>query len=245
MSRMQNLITAEMIKNRHSFIVLSLWLLPLVTIVLASFLLAEKQVQQAAFNWWYMVMLPIEVALISSCLLENDKKQNYFTLKLTPIPTLKICLAKILTGCSYLLFTNIIMMLLVLGVGSLFGKQLFLGQVLQATILLTVCFAWQIPLGMLLELKLPAIFTLIMMFIVNMFFASQTFAGSKTLWLIPFAIPARLMAAILGINPNGVLLAKNSFLHAKNVIFLGVLLTIALFGIFVVILGHYFKEDKL
>ncbi|WEV37519.1 lantibiotic immunity ABC transporter MutE/EpiE family permease subunit [Lactobacillus sp. ESL0677] len=190
-------------------------------------------------------MLPIEVALISSYILENDKKQHYFNLKLTPISYIKICLAKIITGCCYLLVTNIIMMFLVLGVGSLFGKQLMLGRVLQATILLTVCFAWQIPLGMLLELKLPAILTLIIMFIVNIFFASQTFAGSRTLWIIPFAIPARLMATILGVNPNGVLLAKNSYLHAKTVILPGVLLTVTLFGVLVVVLGHYFKEDNL
>ncbi|WEV71356.1 lantibiotic immunity ABC transporter MutE/EpiE family permease subunit [Lactobacillus sp. ESL0785] len=245
MNKIRNLIKAEIIKNRHTFIALSLWLLPLITTILATFLLAGKQLQQAVFNWWYMVMLPAEVALISVYLLESDEQQNYFNLKLTPIPTLKICLAKILTGCCYLLFTNLIMMLLVLLVGRLFGKQLMFGQVFLATILLTVSFAWQIPLGMLLELKLPAVFTLIVMVTVNVFFASQTFAGNKILWLIPFAIPARLMAAILGVNPNGVVLAKNSFLHTKNVILPGVLLTITLFGICVLVLNYYFKEDRL
>lgn len=50
MSRMQNLVKVEMIKNCHSFIVLSLWLLPIVTTILASFLLVGKQLQQAIFN---------------------------------------------------------------------------------------------------------------------------------------------------------------------------------------------------
>ncbi|MDF7639819.1 lantibiotic immunity ABC transporter MutE/EpiE family permease subunit [Lactobacillus sp. ESL0791] len=245
MNKIQALAKAEFIKNRHSFIYSSFCLLPVITTILAIILLAGEQLQLAIFNWWYMVLLPVELALICIYLLESDKKQHYFNLQLLPAASVKVGLAKILTGCAYLLFTNTVIMILVLLAGWLFGSQLAFSQELAATCLLTVCFAWQIPLGMFLEFKLPAPFTLIILFALNIFFSGQGFAGSRTLWLIPFSIPARLMAAVLGVNPNGIPLTKNSFLFDPGVILPGVFINILLLGISITMFLHCFKEDKL
>ena len=70
-----------------------------------------------------------------------------------------------------------------------------------AGVLLFLTYAWQIPLCLLLEQKCGAAATILINMAANIIL-SANFA-TEGMWLIPYAVPARLMCPVLKILPNG------------------------------------------
>ena len=70
-----------------------------------------------------------------------------------------------------------------------------------AGVLLFLTYAWQIPLCLLLEQKCGTVATILINMVANIIL-SANFA-TEGMWLIPYAVPARLMCPVLKILPNG------------------------------------------
>ncbi|MGM0214879.1 lantibiotic immunity ABC transporter MutE/EpiE family permease subunit [Enterococcus sp. AZ109] len=228
---MGKLIYAEYIKGRRSFGRRSLFFFPLLIALLAIFLMGGQFTQIGAYNWWYMTLLPTVTALVCINLINPDKRWAFFNLAVLPVAQTKIWQAKLWTGCSYLLVANFIVFGLTTLSGLLFGGQYPLWRGLAAGIVLTLTWLWQIPLGMFLATRFHSIATFLSLLGLNIVFSIQDFAGGS-LWFIPFAIAPRLMAAILGINPNGVPMTADSPLHDTRVILPGLVISLILFLIF-------------
>lgn len=238
---MASLIKAELIKGKRSFGRKSIIILPLFAAVMAIVLMGGRLVQVGAANWWYMVLMPCVIALICVNLIGPEKRQQYFNLLSLPQPKTQVWRAKIVTGCASLFAANLIVFGLTAITGVLFDAQYPFWSGLAAALVLTVTCAWQIPVGMFLASKLSSGFTLVVILLVNVFFSTQIFAGSN-LWLIPFSIPARLMAPILGVNPNGVLLSPGEALLDSGVILPGILIAVALFTVSSVATSIWFSR---
>lgn len=225
---MTNLVQAELIKGRHSFGRRCMILFPMIATFFSIFLMSGELSQIAAYNWWYVLLLPAAVAFLAIGLINNEKRIAFIQLKTLPISSQKIWLAKIIAGCTYLFLMNAILFGFTTVAGIFFGSQYPIWRGLVAGLVLTITWGWQIPLGMWLVTKFNSTIAFLSLFAVNTICSLQDIAGGQ-LWLIPFAIPSRLMAAIIGINPNGVPLSADSPLWHTNVIFPGITITIALF----------------
>lgn len=225
---MGRLVAAEWAKGRHSFVRSGLWLFPLLVCALAIVLMGGQLVQVGAFNWWYVMLLPAYVALFCAQLAGQEKKTAWFNMLALPVAPVKMWRAKIYMGCGYLLLSNLMVFLFTSISGFLFGTQYALWQGVAAALVLTVTFAWQVPLGLLLAARFGPVAAFLGILVPNIVFSSQTFAGGA-LWLVPFATPARLMAPLIGVNPNGVPVEMGSPLADPGVLLPGLLLTGCLF----------------
>lgn len=238
---MVNTIKSELIKGRRSFGRKSLVLFPLLVALMAILLMGGALTQVGAYNWWYMMFLPVTVALVCMNLIEPEKRMQFFNVVTLPIPKGRVWLAKVWTGCFYIFIGNLIVFGLTTISGFFFGSQYPVWRGIAAAFILTVTWAWQIPLGMFLSVKFNSVVTFLGILAVNVICSSQDIAGSR-LWYIPFAIPARLMASILGINPNGVQMAPDSPLHDSSVVLPGILITAALFAVSLLLTKIWFNR---
>lgn len=238
---MINAIRSELIKGRHSFGRKILFFFPLLVALMAIILMGGALTQVGAYNWWYMMFLPVTVALVCINLIEPEKRMQFFNVAILPAPKGRIWLAKVWTGCCYIFIGNIIVFGLTTVSGLFFGSQYPVWRGIAAALVLSVTWAWQIPLGMLLSFKLNSVVSFLGILGVNIVCSFQNIAGGR-LWFIPFAIPARLMAPILGINPNGVPMAPDSPLYDTGVVLPGILITAALFAVSLLLTKSWFND---
>lgn len=238
---MGNLIQSEMIKGRRSFGRKSLVLFPLLVVLMAIMLMGGSLTQIGAYNWWCMIFLPTVVALVCINLIGAEKKMHFFNTEVLPEAKSKVWVAKVCVGCFYIFIANFIVFGLTSISGFFFGAQYPAWRGFVAAMILTVSYAWQIPLGMLLSVKLNSAAIFLLVLSTNIICSLQDIAGGR-FWFIPFAIPARLMSPILGINPNGVPLAAGSPLLDSGVILPGMLIAAALFVLALTLTSIWFEK---
>ncbi|MGG5315436.1 lantibiotic immunity ABC transporter MutE/EpiE family permease subunit [Enterococcus sp. AZ072] len=240
---MGKLIQVEYIKGRRSFGRRSLLIFPLLVSLMAIFLMGGQFTQIGAYNWWYMMLLPAVTALVCINLINPDKRLDFFNTSILPTPQTKVWQAKIWTGCSYLCLANGLIFGLTTFSGWLFNTQYPVRSGLTAGLVLTITWIWQVPLAMFLATQFNSIVTFLSILALNIGFSGQPTAGGA-LWFIPFAIPARLMAAILGINPNGVPMEAASPLYNTDVILPGIVITSTLFVLLFIATTKWFSQRR-
>lgn len=237
------LVKAELVKGRRSFGRKAVIVIPFVVVVMATILTGGRLVQVGAANWWYTVLMPAAIALICVNLIGPEKKQAFFNVSALPLPKTKVWWAKVLVGCGYLFLANLIVFGLTFLVSLLFGVNQSFASGITAALVLTATCVWQIPVGMLLATRFNTAFTLVIMLVLNFMFSMQPFAGTS-LWMIPWAIPARLMAPILSVNPNGVPLHAGDALLDPGVILPGLAIAAVLFGAVGVLASVWFSRKE-
>lgn len=240
---MTKLIQGEFIKGRRSFGRKSLILFPLLVSLMAIFLMGGQLTQIGAYNWWYMMLLPTVAALVCINIINPDKRLDFFNTSILPLTQAKVWQAKIWTGCFYVLLANSVVFGLTTLSGSLFDAQYPVWRGLVAGLVLTITWLWQIPLGMFLAAQFNSIVTFLSILVLNIGFSTQNIAGGS-LWFIPFAIPARLMAALIKINPNGVPMDTASPLHDSIVILPGIAITSILFVLLYLLTTKWFSQRR-
>lgn len=234
------LIQSELIKGRRTFGKRCIFIFTFAVVMLSVFLMGGNFTQIGAFNWWCMILLPVSLALLCTNVIVSEKKYHYFNVLVLPKPKDRIWLAKIVTVLLYLLAAHTLIFVFTTIAGLLFGAQYPIWRGVCAAFVLTWTIAWQIPLGMFLAVRFHSSVTLIASIGFNVICSSQNIAGGE-LWFIPFAIPTRLMAPIIGVNPNGVPLEANSPLHNTNVFLPGLIITMILFVVVSLITSMWFK----
>lgn len=240
---MSGLIKAELVKGRHTFGRKSLFFFPLLISMMAIVLMGGRLNQAGTYNWWYMLILPTLVILLCNNLIGSEKKNQFFNILVLPMKKTSIWMAKIITGSLYVLFANFIVFTLTIISGLLFGAQYPIWRGIAAMIVLTVTLLWQIPVGLFLNIRFDFAVSTVIMVAANMVFSSQDIAGGK-LWMIPFAISARLMAPILKLNPNGIPLMTGDSLLDTKVIIPGILITITLYALISIATAHWFGKRE-
>ena len=127
-----------------------------------------------------------------------------------------------------LLLANFLIFISTWIVGELFGTTISIMGGFWGFVLLTITYLWEIPLYMLLSSRF-GMFAPISSCMILTLGSVAVIAHSKLWWIIPSAIPVRLMCPILGIMPNGLLAPVGCKLLDTSVIFPGVLLSLAWF----------------
>ena len=201
---MWNYFRAEQMKYRHTFAGKAFLVAPLLTLLL-GIKLSPAYVVLTSFNWWYMFLIPAMLSIVSCSCGEKDRKLGEKAVFTLPVSLRRVRLIKIFY-CSLLLFLAcIVQCILTFAAGQVFQAKysdtITIFHALFAGVLLFLTYAWQVPLCLLLEQKCGTAATILINMAANAIL-SANFA-TEGLWLIPYAIPARLMCPVLKILPNG------------------------------------------
>lgn len=222
-------IQAELLKLKRTFTMKMVWLAPLLTLLLCAGLMAGQFLQSSTFNWWYTLLLPGMLTLLCTGIIQKDvKKLKYHTILGLPIHPATIWLGKIGAVSLLLLASSLLMLVLVTLSGWVTLTKISLMDSAVACLLLFLTFLWQVPLVLYLADRVGMFAALILNLLGNVYcmaFPSIT----PHWWMVPYAIPARLMCAAIGVLPNGLPVPSGHPLLDRSVIWPGVLLALGWF----------------
>ncbi len=236
------LIKAELLKQKHSFHKKLVWLAPVITILLAFVLMGGRYIQSGSYNWWYTFILPGALTMISSFIIVNEQKRKFHGLFSDLVDIKKLWYSKILVCTMYLGLTCLIFFGVITVSGFLFGSQISIIDSFIASILLFILFSWQIPLWMYLSIKINMIFSVVLSIICN--FGIAVIFAVKSIWWIPFAIPARVMCHVIGVLPNGLNVEADSFLFNGEAIPMGICINVVLYLVLSYITAKCFEKQE-
>jgi lantibiotic transport system permease protein len=224
---MVNYMKAELLKQKNSFNQKIIWLIPMVTSIIAFFLMGAGYVQTASYNWWYVLFLPFTFTYISASIIKKEKKFNYHGLFGLVENKKMLWYAKSAAATMYLFITCILFFVITMIDGFIFLEQITIVNNLIASLLLFITFAWQIPFFMLITLKINMFVSILISLVCNLMIAS--ICAIESYWWVPFSIPARLMCPVIKVLPNGLLMEKENPLGNNGVIIPGIIITIVLY----------------
>jgi len=239
---MVNYLKSEFLKQKHRFNLKLLWLSPFIVVALVIILMGGRFFMEGAFNWWYTMILPGTLSMIVSFTVSAEKKHNRHGLFAVSTNKKKLWLSQLVMNTTLLLITNLIFFIVMSTVGTTIGVSIpFLNSFL-ASFVLFLTFAWQIPLFMFISEKIGSFFSIMISLFSNIGFG--IFFAATRLWYVPFAIPARLMCPIIKVLPNGLPLEEGNHLGDTSVIFIGIVITVALYFIFSFITTLWFNHRE-
>ena len=105
---MFHLIHSELLKVRHTFALKLFVAAPIVTLSL-GYILSGKFVQLTAYNWWYILILPIMIAIWCASFISCEKRTQYQNILCLSVDMKKIWIGKLFAVAVLLLLTNFVM----------------------------------------------------------------------------------------------------------------------------------------
>ncbi len=236
-------LKAENLKLKRTFTKKLILLMPLATLLL-TWVLSFQWYQINAFNWWYVLMMPGYIALITT--LSNQKEANkldYRGVIGLPISLTKLWVAKIL---NLVLYTALSCLILLAGI--LLGyftvpKPLPLGAACLGMLLIFVSSLWQLPFCLFLSRKAGMVITILLPLIAGLL-PGVLFATKSIWWLCPYSWTMRIVTPVLGILPNGTLATSGDPLLKSSSIPLGTSLSLLLFILLMLITSGWFQKQE-
>ncbi|WP_333887092.1 lantibiotic immunity ABC transporter MutE/EpiE family permease subunit [Clostridium sp.] len=244
-------LKSECLKIKHSFIGKLIFIAPFLAIAL-SFVLTTAYFEIDSYNWWYTMLLPGMISLLSTLVAAKDKKMKNMAVLSLPLDLKKVWRAKILVCVCMISFAVIIHLIgsvfigSILGIGKL-GTIQAMNAVL-ASIALIMTFLWQVPLCMFLGNKI-GMFPTVLINIVSCLILGVLLAVHDVFWMVPYAVPSRLMIPIIKVLPNGLpaVQGNQTFtpeLLSGDVILPGIIITVILFAILAFFTAKWYEKQE-
>lgn len=229
-NKMLNLVKAEYIKLHHTFGERLPLIAPVFTLCLVlpwTFGFGSAMFA-GVWNWWYTLLLPGMLAVFCHLGMKKDKKVYYYHLIAASVPVEKCLMGKIIYAFLGLLSANFLVFVGTWLLGSLFGWSVPMSAGFCAFLVLSVAYSWEIPLYLFLSARF-GLFAVASVCMALHILTASLLAGSACWWVLPAAIPARLMCPVLGILPNGLAVPAGSHLLQYDVLVPGILISLAWF----------------
>ncbi|BAH06235.1 lantibiotic immunity ABC transporter MutE/EpiE family permease subunit [Clostridium kluyveri] len=216
-----------------------------------SFILTTRYFEIDSYNWWYVMLFPGMISLLCTLVVVKDKKMKNMAVLSLPVDLKKIWMAKVLVCVCMIVIASMI---------HLFGS-VFIGNILEigklgripminavfASIVLIITLLWQIPLCMFLGSKIGMFATVLINIVCCIL--GVLLAVYDTLWMIPYAVPSRLMIPIIKVLPNGLpaIQGNQAFtpeLLWDSVILPGIIIIVSLFVILAFFTAKWYENQE-
>lgn len=240
---MRTYFTAESLKLKRTFAQKTVWIMPLLTLLIAFGLMGGPLYQTGVYNWWYIIMLPGALTLFCSLVIQRDARMKCRGVLVLPVDPGRIWLGKAMLSALWLLAVNLVLFAGAFLGGALLGQSVSPSQGLLGLIVLVLTLAWQIPLCMFLALQY-GLFVTILINLAGHLVLGLMFATRDTWWVMPYAIHIRVMTPILGIQPNGVPAQSGNPLLDTSVIAPGITISVALCGLLLWLTSYQFRKRE-
>lgn len=235
-------INSERLKHRRTFYKKLFFIMPVVCILTAFFLMAGNYVQSAGYNWWYMLFLPFTFIYIGAAMIKREKKYNFHGMFTLADDKKKLWYGKVIMGTIILAETCMIFWGLMLLCGWFISPEISFAENTRATVLLILTFLWQIPLFMYVTLKSNQFFSVAVGVFLN--FGIAAFCAEKSLWWIPFAIPAKLMCYAVRVRPNGLTVPQTESLCGTGEVITGTAICVVLYVVMTLVTAKLFEKQE-
>ena len=108
---MTNIIRAEFLKSKRTMSSKLIVVFPIITLVMAFVLTLgmTNAYAESAWNWWYVLLLPGMIAIVSYLSVIREKKNGYYNIKTLPMEQRKLMLGKIAYLGILVLVSNVVL----------------------------------------------------------------------------------------------------------------------------------------
>lgn len=108
---MTNIIRAEFLKSKRTMSSKLIVVFPIITLVMAFVLTLgmTNAYAESAWNWWYVLLLPGMIAIVSYLSVIREKKNGYYNIKTLPMEIRKLMLGKIAYLGILVLVSNVVL----------------------------------------------------------------------------------------------------------------------------------------
>ena len=241
---MTNIIKAEFLKQKKTFGGWLVWIAPLVTLLMAFALTLgmTKCYAESAWNWWYTLLLPGMLAILSYLNISKEKKVRYFNQTTLAEDRKKLMLGKIIFISLVMLCANALIFAGATLGGALLGTDVPAGGAALAVLLLTAAYLWEIPLYLFLSARFGMVCSLLVCVAITV--AGVLTAPTKFWPAIATAAPVRIMCPVLHIMPNGLKVEAGSSFLSMGVIVPGILICLVWFALFTFLFLKWFDKTE-
>lgn len=199
--------------------------------------------QNGAYNWWYVMFLPGMLAIISDQVITREKSLSYKGLLLYPQDKGSIWLGKIIYISILLIFTSLIFMIGIIGVGLINKSSIPLKANILATIILILTLLFQIPISLFLTVRLNMFVTVFLNIAMTMI-GVVSFGTSSILKFSPYGTISALMCPVIHILPNGLPLPANSPLLNGDMIVKDTIISVIIFIMLIILTTIWFRKKE-
>ncbi len=226
---MFNIVKAEFLKSKRTMGSRLVFAFPVIALIMALLLTAGmiNAFSESAWNWWYTLLLPGMLAIVSYLTVIREKKTGYYNLMTLSKDKRVLMLGKIVYLGCLIFISNIILF-----AGALVGGKLLITSVpalgaAVTVIVLTVVELWQIPLFLFLSEKFGMVAELVICLGITVFGVEA--APSGKWFLFVSAIPMRIVTPLLHVLPNGLRAEAGNPLLNAGVILPGIMISLLWF----------------
>ncbi len=238
---MMRIVASEFLKYKRTFTRKLILIAPLTVAVMVFFIGLGDFYQNGCYNIWYMFFLPAFLVLACSGIVMKDQKKlhNRAVLAL-PVKPEKIMLGKTLIGVLFGFIACMLFPLIILP--GVFKDAHWIPILLSfwSSLLLFLTTAWLVPFSFFLIEHLGTPVTVLLQ--VGLYSVCAVFLTETNFWWVPYAIPARLMCAVIQVRPNGLSVPAGDALLSTTVILPGIFITLALFAFMTMITVQSYRN---
>ena len=241
---MTNIIKAEFLKQKRTMSSKLIFVFPMITLVMAFVLTSgmTNAYAESVWNWWYVLLLPGMIAIVSYLSIMREKKNGYYNIKTLSIEKRTLMLGKIAYLGILVLVSNA-----VLFVGAALGGVFLTTSVpvigaAMTVVVLTITELWQIPLFLFLSEKFGMVVELIVCLFITVL--GIIVAPSGKWFLFVSSVSMRIVTPLLHVLPNGLRAQTGDPLLNASVIFPGILIALAWFVLLTYLYLNWFEKRE-
>ncbi|MBP3198414.1 MAG: lantibiotic immunity ABC transporter MutE/EpiE family permease subunit [Butyrivibrio sp.] len=241
---MTNIIKAEFLKSKRTMGSKLIFAFPIIALVMAFVLTAgiANSYAESAWNWWYTLLLPGMIAIVSYLSIMREKKNGYYNIMTLPTTKRKLMLGKIVYFEILILVSNAVLFAGATLGGTLLTTSVPVSGAAITVIVLTIVELWQIPLFLFLSEKFGMVVELIVCMVITVF--GTVVAPSGKWFLFVSAIPMRVVTPLLHVLPNGLRAQAGEPLLNSLVILPGILIALTWFVLLTYLYLNWFEKRE-
>ena len=241
---MTNIIRAEFLKSKRTMSSKLIVAFPIIALVMAFMLTSgmTEAYAESAWNWWYTLLLPGMIAIVSYLSIMREKKNGYYNIKTLPIEKRKLMLGKIVYLGILVLVSNAILFAGATLGGTFLTTSVPVAGAAITVIILTIVQLWQIPLFLFLSEKFGMVVELIVCLVITVL---GTVVAPTGKWLLfVSSIPMRVVTPLLHVLPNGLRAQAGEPLLNSLVILPGILIALTWFVLLTYLYLNWFEKRE-
>ncbi|SER26773.1 ABC-2 type transport system permease protein [Butyrivibrio fibrisolvens] len=241
---MTNIIKAEFLKQKRTMSSKLIFVFPIITLVMAFVLTTgmTNAYAESVWNWWYVLLLPGMIAIVSYLSIMREKKNGYYNIKTLPIEKRNLMLGKIAYLGILVLVSNVVLFAGATMGGAFLTTSVPVVGAAITVLVLSIVHLWQIPLFLFLSEKFGMVVELIACLFITVL--GTIVAPSGKWFLFLSAVPMRIVTPLLHVLPNGLRAQAGDPLLNASVIFPGILIALVWFVVLTYLYLNWFEKRE-
>ena len=221
-----------------------IFVFPIITLVMAFVLTTgmTNAYAESVWNWWYVLLLPGMIAIVSYLSIMREKKNGYYNIKTLPIEKRNLMLGKIAYLGILVLVSNAVLFAGATMGGAFLTTSVPVVGAAITVLVLSIVHLWQIPLFLFLSEKFGMVVELIACLFITVL--GTIVAPSGKWFLFLSAVPMRIVTPLLHVLPNGLRAQAGDPLLNASVIFPGILIALVWFVVLTYLYLNWFEKRE-